>query len=138
MKHFLALGLVCLTGCASVAPHTQDDIYGSLQRFKGRNIQEVAAQFGLPDSQRNGMAGETVYRWNATREFESSRTVRTKTTGRVGTGLSSVPYQETTTTQQPVVDEWHCVLDMGVVSGVVIQIGFNGNIGACQEFFIGQ
>lgn len=131
--------LLFLTGCASVTPHSEHDIYYSLQGFNGRNIQEVVSRFGLPDSQRQ-MFGNQVYRWNANREWRTTTPVSSTTTGTIGNAvLGQVPYSQTTTSERVDVREWRCVLDVGVdTNNIVRKIGFNGNMGACQLFFVGS
>lgn len=145
MKVLASTTLACfsLAGCESqlgAGVPSADQLYAAANgRFAGHQVGEVVQRYGLPEAQ--FMSGDVrVLVWHSNTTMRFHEPVTTTTRGTIGDvsqypWLSSVPYRETTTTQQGYDVAYTCTMNVGVKQdGTVDRVGFGGQMGACQSF----
>ena|SRR5690606_18442080 len=141
MKAFVSLLVLGVASCATTSdipePEWLLNTVGGM--YVGRPVQEIAARYGAPHTQQD-FQGEKIYSWHANTTMQWRRPVQSTTTGRIGDESQypwarSVPYRQTTTTDQLVGTNYHCRMDVYVQpDGTIRTLGFFGKMGACKEF----
>ena len=134
-KKYLSFSVLLLSGCASMGKPDLVDVLGNM--YVGGPVQAVAAAYGTPSEQRE-FEGQKIYIWHTSYLRRSNSPVQSTTTGTVGGGLSgynSVPYSQTTTSNQIVTDTLNCRMEITVEpSGRVTYLEVIGKAGACEQF----
>jgi len=131
----LAATTLILTGCATEPPpapmpNNWDVINAGIQRYRGRDVRELAAVLGYPDSQRAVM-GDLVFVWHTDMNAPVPNFNTQTTTGMVGT----TPYFENTTQSQPLLVHLQCTIEVATdENGAVKTYHLDGQSGACWRY----